>query len=141
MGYNTRFSGQLDFVEPLSAEQTLALSKLLGEDCRDHPEWEADLYSIDLRVTADGSGLQWDGSEKTYEMEKLVNVVLRQMRLEFPSFGLTGTLLAQGEEVSDRWALVIGEDGWAHKREVAAVGRTVICPHCGEHFSLEGAKP
>ncbi len=140
MGYSTQFKGQLTFTQPLSAQQALELSKFFGEDCRDHSEWNAPgLYYVDLKLTPDASGIQWDGAEKTYHLDQIVNVVLREMRKTFPDFGLVGTMVAQGDEIDDRWALAIGEDGWAHKLPLAPTGRVVTCPHCDQSFALEGA--
>lgn len=108
MGYTTKFSGVLKFVNPITPEQILKLQTILGEDCRDHPEWGArHLSYIDLKITKDSAGLQWDGSEKTYDLPEKVNVVIDQMQKEFPEFALTGRLLAQGEEVGDVWHLVM----------------------------------
>ncbi len=141
MGYSTEFKGQLTFVQPLSAEQRAVLERMFDEDCRDHPEWDAPgLYYIDLRLTSDASGIEWNGAEKTYGLDKIVNVVLRQMRETWPDFALVGTMVAQGEDLEDRWALTIREDGWAHKLPVAPTGQTVTCPHCQGSFSLEGAQ-
>lgn len=138
MGYSTEFQGELKFTRELTSEQLDALSDMLHEDCRDYPEWEAPgLYYIDLELTADESGLQWDGSEKTYFMDQLVNVVITQMRKRWPDFGLTGSLMAQGENIEDRWMLFIGEDGLAHKQSVVMTGKTITCPHCDERFELE----
>lgn len=139
MGYSTQFTGRLNLVHPATPEQREALREMFGEDCRDHPEWEAPgLYYIDLQLTADGQGIQWDGAEKTYDLDQLVNVVLREMRKRWPAFGLEGSMTAQGDEVSDRWSLAIGPDGMAHKLPLASTGCVVTCPHCQECFSLEG---
>lgn len=137
MGYTTKFEGELRFTSELTAKQLAALNEMLGEDCRDHPEWEAqDLYYIDLELTPDFGGVRWNGTEKTYGLEKLVNVVIKQMRKKWPDFGLTGSLLAQGEQFDDRWALSIGADGMAHKSKIAIVGQVVTCPHCERKFEL-----
>jgi hypothetical protein len=112
---------------------------MLGEDCREHPEWDTKgerLYYIDL--TKDFSGIEWNGAEKTYDLDKLTNVVIREMRKKYPDFGLSGALAAQGEDVEDRWALVIGKDGFAQKQMVPIVGQKIRCPHCDEDFILEG---
>lgn len=138
MGYTTKFQGELKFSKELTASQLAALQAMMGEDCRDHPEWGAkDLYYIDLELTKDFSGLKWSGSEKTYSMEKLVNVVIKEMRKKWADFGLTGTFAAQGEDVEDRWTLVIGKDGLAEKHKVPIIGQRVTCPHCEEEFILE----
>ncbi len=141
MGYNTNFTGELKFIAEATAPQLAALKAMMGEDCRDHPDWNATgLYYIDLELNEDFTGIKWNGTEKTYELEKLVNVVLRVMREKWPAFGLVGTLSAQGEDVEDRWALTIGEDGLAHKVKVALTGKIVTCPHCEERFALEASQ-
>lgn len=138
MGYSTRFDGELRFTSDLTAKALSKLNAMMSEDCREHKDWNAPgLYYIDLELTKDFSGLKWNGAEKTYDLDKLVNVVIRVMRTEFPEFGLSGSLLAQGEEAEDRWALVIGEDGWATKQKIAITGQRVKCPGCGHKFILE----
>lgn len=140
MGYSTEFKGELRFVAEPTASQLAALKKMFGEDCRDHPEWEASgLYYVDLELTDDFSGIRWNGAEKTYGLEKIVNVVLAQMRKQWPDFGLAGVLSAQGEDAEDRWALAIGADGLAHKQKLAITGQRITCPHCDGIFILEGA--
>lgn len=119
MGYTTRFEGVLKFKNEITAIHLRKLNTILGEDCRDHPEWKAtNLYYINLEVNDDYTGLQWNGAEKTYDMPDLVNVVIDQMQKEFPDFQLEGQLLAQGEKVGDIWTLVI-ENGRAVRREIA----------------------
>lgn len=138
MGYSTTFTGELRFTSEPTAKQLAALKAMFGEDCRDHPEWgTTDLYYIDLEFTDDFTGLRWNGAEKTYDLDKLVNVVLHEMRKQWPDFGLTGALMAQGEDVDDRWALTIGDDELAHRTPVVVTGKIVRCPCCGERFELE----
>ncbi len=140
MGYSTQFNGELRFATEATASQLAALNEILGEDCRDHPDWNASgLYHVDFKLTDDFSGIEWDGSEKSYEMHKIANVIIRQMRKRWPDFGLTGQMSAQGEDIEDRWVLCIGDDGFAERRDVAIVGTTVKCPHCAERFILEEA--
>jgi hypothetical protein len=138
MGYSTSFKGELRFTSEPTAKQLAALSAMFGEDCRDHPEWDAKgLYYVDLELNDDFTGIRWNGAEKTYGLEQIVNVVIRQMRKQWPDFGLTGSLLAQGESLEDRWALHIGEDGFASKQAIAITGQRVTCPHCESTFILE----
>lgn len=141
MGYSTIFKGELKFTREATAKQLAALNDMFGEDCREHPEWGVTSLSyIDLVLTDDFSGVKWDdGTEKTYGLDQIVNVVLREMRKTWPDFGLSGQLLAQGEDIDDRWALVIEDDGWAHKRPLALSGKVVTCPECEHRFLLEGA--
>jgi hypothetical protein len=141
MGYHTEFKGKLEFTTEMTATQLAALKKMLGEDCRDHPEYEAPgLYYIDLELMEDFSGLEWSGAEKTYDMEQLVNVVIKQMRKQWPEFGLSGILAAQGEDIEDRWELRIGDDGFAQKRKIVISGTRIVCPHCEGTIILEEAE-
>lgn len=82
MGYTTNFKGELKFTKELKASELAKLSSMLGEDCREHPEWdyEGPLYYIDLELLEDFSGIKWDGSEKTYSMTSMVNLIIREMR-------------------------------------------------------------
>lgn len=139
MGYSTRFQGELKFTKELTASQLAHLKTMLGEDCREHPEWGTkDLYHIDLELTDDFSGLKWSGAEKTYGLEKTTNVVIDQMQKKWPDFGLSGQLAAQGEDVEDRWVLTIKADGRATKVKTPPVGKKITCPHCEEDFFYEG---
>lgn len=140
MGYNTRFSGELTFTHAITVPQLARLNEMLGEDPSQHgwvPARDTDVGYIDLEITKAMDGLKWNGAEKTYYLEKSVNVVLEQMRKEWPEFGLKGELLAQGEDMEDRWKLVIGEDGRAQKVKIAITGKRVQCPECRHRFIIE----
>lgn len=137
MGYTTTFKGALLFDKEASASQLAKLKSFFGEDCREHPEWEADGTYIDLRLNKDFTGLEWDdATEKNNGMVDHVNLILREMKKSWPEFGLHGSLIAQGEDVEDRWSLSI-EDGIAVRQEVVITGTKVTCPHCEESFILE----
>ena len=137
MGYHTEFRGSLRFNTELTETQLSSIKQILREDCRDHPEWGAmDLTYIDLALLPDYSGIQWDGSEKTCNMPELVNVVIRQMRREFPDFGLTGVISAQGSDVGDYWELYISDDGFAKKRKLVVTEEIIACPHCTGTINL-----
>lgn len=138
MGYSTSFKGELKFTKELTAKQLARLKSFMGEDCRDHPEWgEPKLYYVDLELNDDFTGIRWNGAEKTYGLEMVVSMVIREMRKEWPDFGLTGAMNAQGESAEDRWTLSIGEDGMATKHKVPIVGQRIQCPSCGYKFILE----
>jgi hypothetical protein len=142
MGYSTDFEGELKFTTELTAPALAKLNSMLGEDCRDHPELAAeDLNYIDLELNDDFSGIKWNGAEKTRGMVECVNLIIREMRKQYPNFGLQGAMLAQGEDIKDRWQLTIGPDGLAHKEAVKIAGTCVRCPHCDEEFLLQEAKP
>lgn len=137
MGYTTTFKGRLDFIPELTASQLSKVKSFFGEDCRDHPEWDCDGTYIDLRLTEDFKGMEWDDeTEKNYGMVDHVTMIIREMRKVVPDFTLTGTLVAQGEDPDDRWSLIVTEDGEAEKRDIIVQGTKVKCPHCGEEFRV-----
>lgn len=142
MWYSTDFSGTLTFNENTTLPMVAMVKQFLGEDCRDHPEWseytDADgwyLTFIDLEINSEMTWLQWDWSEKTYDLVEKVNLILSEVRKVYPDFWLSGELLAQGEEFDDRWRLVI-EDGIAVRKDIISEWATVTCPHCWEKFTL-----
>ena len=145
MGYSTDFKGRLEIVPELTASQLAKLSSYLGEDVRDHKEWgvndkECPFYFIDLQLTKDFKALEWNGSEKTYGMVEAVNFIIQEMRKELPAFSLVGHLLAQGDDIDDRWTLVVEGGGLARKVDWVPAGRKVECPECGHQFYLEDNK-
>lgn len=140
MGYSTKYRGVLKFACDPTIKDLARLNEILGEDCREHPQWGCDpkdyLSYVDIVIAKDMSGLEWDsGTEKTSPMDKLVNVVIREMRKTMPSFALTGEMLAQGEDIEDRWICRIGEDGFAHRIENKRTG-IVRCPECRHVFDV-----
>lgn len=143
MGYTTEFKGVLLFSKELTASELCYLSTFLGEDIRDHNEWPTNehsenlYYSIDLALKKDFTGLEWTGKEKSYDMVSQVNYLISVMKAKKESFGLVGEFLCQGEEIEDRWKLIINESGLAEKLEVVLVGKKIVCPHCEESFILE----
>jgi hypothetical protein len=138
MGYSTDFRGELKFTTELRASELAYLRSILGEDARDHREWNAgDLTYIDLELTDAFDGIRWNGSEKTYGMVEAVNLITRLMRERAPEFRLEGSLLAQGEDSDDRWMLVMDASGVASKDEIRLTGERVECPNCGHTFRNE----
>jgi len=129
MGYSTIFNGELKFKNELTARQLASISYMINDD-------NSDCY-IDLKISSDFTGLEWDGSEKTYGMVESVNMIISQMNDLYPlvDFGLTGSFLTQGGEVGDCWSLVMDE-GIAKKVESLKPDDLINCPHCGKGFTL-----
>lgn len=146
MGYYTKFKGVFKIEPELKATQLAHLKQFLGEDFRDHPDWIKNEYyhnlhySIDLQLTDDFSGLEWDGMEKSQEMVAQVNYIISQMRDICPEFKLSGKFIAQGENIQDSWELIIDETGWAKKLETPPTGTEIICPHCKKIFFYDKKK-
>jgi len=143
MGYATKFTGILKFTKELKASEIAYLSKMLGIDFREAPGLlrlidavAPSQYAVDLEFTKDYSGLQWSGIEKSYNMEKQVELVIRYMQSRFPDFGLEGHMYAQGEDIDDSWILSI-KDNKVIKTMNPHKGQKVQCPYCDEYFYLE----
>ncbi len=142
MGYSTDFAGVLTFKNELTPEQEKKLSTFLGADCRDHPEWdrlnenEKYLSWIELEFDENGDGLIWDGAEKTYDMVEKINLILREMRKDFPDFELEGGFDAFGEIGGDIWRIGF-KDGWAVYKDITLTNKTINCPHCHKDVVLE----
>lgn len=148
MGYSTNFKGELKFTSPISSEALGYLNGFLSKDRRDIGLGDDSLYAkgygsywyhIDYELLDDFSGIKWNESEKSYDMDGIANFLIDTMKEKFPDFGLTGKLVAQGEDIDDRWELTI-KDGRAVKVETKPVGEAVICPHCDGKVYVAEAK-
>lgn len=140
MGYSTDFKGELKFTQEPTAPQLAKLKSMFGEDFREHPEWPRDpkwyVNYIDLEFTDDFTGIRWNGAEKTSELDHVVEAVIQEMRKTWPDWGLTGTMLAQGEDIEDRWELRVNGDKVQHV-DIPIGGTKIRCPHCEREFVLE----
>lgn len=145
MGYSTDFKGELKFKKELKATELAYLKTLLSKDRReigfedDSKVYESDdeyWHHINLELTEDFSGLRWNYSEKTYDLNHIVNFVTKQMKKKFNDFELIGQLNAQGEDIEDRWTLLM-ENGVAKKIPVEIKGKRIECPLCEQEFILE----
>lgn len=140
MSYSTDFKGELKFKTELTATQLAKVKAFCGAECREHKDWlgSEGLTWVDLELLGDFSGLRWDGSEKTYDLAEKINMITANMQQDCPDFGFTGKMLAQGEDVDDRWELIIGVDGKAVRKDVVVTGTRIECPCCGDSFLYEG---
>nr|VFK15006.1 MAG: hypothetical protein BECKLFY1418C_GA0070996_101227 [Candidatus Kentron sp. LFY] len=114
MGYDTTYKGALRFTTSLTPAMLTRLGKYLDEDTRNHPDWRVpgEVFHIALELTEDLSGLQGSRGEKTYDLHLAVEVVLENMRLYFPEFGLAGKMAAlpdAGE--AGPWSFEVFPDG------------------------------
>lgn len=126
MGYNTSFKGKLKFKKELTIKELNKLETFLGKDCRNYPDLgNTELTYIDLELTEDKDGLTWDDSERTYDLVKKVNLIIRNMQKEFPDFGLEGELKAQGESSDDIWKLKI-VDNIAIREDIVLLDKNII---------------
>ena len=140
MGYDTRFTGSLEFTTEMTAPMLAKLSSMFGEDCRDHPEWSPGpyLYYVDLVLLPDFSGVEFDAdTEKTTLGPEMVNMITGVMMEEYPEFSFKGQMIAQGEDPDDRWRLVVDDTGIARRVDWPRIGQRVTCPCCECEFTLE----
>lgn len=144
MGYTTNFSGSLKISPKLDNSQKDYLKTFLGEDCRNHKEWftaipewnhTRNLTYMDLELTDDEDALQWDGSEKTYDLVEKVELLIKLMRLKVPDFSLHGKLYAQGEDRRDTWILRADGDVVVCD-DIDLDTKTVTCSNCQHHFNV-----
>jgi len=147
MGYSTTFNGVLTFKKELTIKEFCKLQTFMGQDCRNHPEWDSgDLTWIDLEIYNNNGvpyGLCWNGSEKTYDLVEKINFIIQEMRKDFPDFGLEGEMSAVGEDEDDRWRLVINESGFAESRGWVVLPEedaVITCPYCGEQINISNNK-
>lgn len=140
MGYSTEYKGILYFKNELMASEIAHLIKFLGEDIRDLGFTEEDVegywFHIQLEITDDYDGIQWNGSEKTTDMEHIINFITKQMRKQYSKFELTGELFAQGQEFGDVFKIVM-QDGVAIRKEIIIEGNIIKCPECEKKFILK----
>lgn len=145
MGYSTEFTGQLKFTRELNSSELAYLNEFFDENPDDHQEWlkpDINEYGyIDFKLIKDFSGIQHNGAEKSRNQVEAVNLIIANMKAKYPDFGLTGQILAQGEDYEDRWILKINDEtGYAEELSNPIVGQKICCPHCERSFILEGEK-
>ena len=122
MGYDTTFKGRLNFTGEIGPKQLVLLEEILGEDCRDHDEWDSgDLTHMDFCLTDDYEGIEWSGSEKSYDMVEKVNFIIQFMNEKGSGFWLEGEMEAQGEDPDDKWILFIKKGQLAISQEIIKI--------------------
>ena len=138
MGYHIDYKGEMKFTNEVTGKELAKLNTILGEDVREHPEWDAPekyMSYISLEINDDFSGIKWDGSEKSGEMAASINLAVNEMKKEFPDFELTGKMEGQGEEVGDHFFIVF-KNGVAVEEKISLSGGTVTCPSCNHAFKV-----
>lgn len=156
MGYTTKFAGVLKFSRPMNGEQLrwlgglLAdydhewLGKLAEETGYQRPPFEGDddfRHYVDLRITKDFSGLEWDtDTEKNSGMVTALQVIQHALLTKFPEnpVHLEGMMTAKGEAADDVWA-IHAVDGRIFRQNLKPPHET-CCPNCRYWFKTETAK-
>lgn len=138
MGYSTSFQGIIKITPELKASEIKFIQGMFG-DMRDwNPEMakKLDMTWFNFEFDQDFSGIGWDGSEKFYDADKCMSVLVKETIKKFPHLKFNGILQAQGEDYADRWQLIV-KDNVVTRKEVQLKGKIIECPHCAEKFELE----
>ena len=125
MGHSTNYTGKIRITN-LDLDKVRKLKTFLGADKRDLmrdgviTEAQVDLleYScfFDMELDEDLTAIQWNGNEKTNELENWLNMVGAHLDLKYQE---GDNILCQGEEIEDRYVLIV-EDGAVNVRKGAA---------------------
>ena len=105
MGYNTQFQGSLRVsgISSLKAFDYLANEVL-------QKEHKGKIKHINLEYNWGMGTLSWNNAEKTYDMDKAIELVISEMQKEYPTFNLNGNLLAQGKRINDRYIIQVNNN-------------------------------
>ena len=115
MGYNTQFKGELKLAHPLTNDEYDTLSIILE--------------NTHLKFNEASTALIWRGSEKTYDLDKVVNSIIKEMQETFPTFELQGQMLAQGDRIDDRWLLkILDNKAYAIKFDMESISADEVQP-------------
>jgi hypothetical protein len=150
MGYNTDVTGNLKIGKDLSTECYIKLKTFMGADIREHPEWKARkkphswdpkngsvMTHICFEITDDNLHIQWDGSEKFYDIPEKIKLIIVNMTKDFPNFILDGELICQGEKRDDRYKIyVVHNEVTIEEEEPITLKSEIRCPHCNKLINL-----
>lgn len=135
MWYSTSFTWSLKFNDNITVKELSLVKSFLWEDYRDHPEWGSlDLSYIDLQLSDDLSWIEWDWSEKTYDLDKKIDLIISKVREVYPEFSLSWSMLAQWEDVWDVWNLSIWPNWYTMVNSIALPWDQITCPMCQHKF-------
>jgi hypothetical protein len=120
MGYTTEFEGAITINPPAG----FTLTDKVNEFCnqrhddggwarRNDPGVMPSIH-CDWEVAASGEEIAWNGSEKSYEMERWLPILIEKFFKG--KHTLNGEMRAQGEDPDDRWAIVCTDNVVTVKR-------------------------
>lgn len=138
MGYTTDFMGEIKIKPELTVKQLVFIKSMFG-DMREYNPIDAkkhELTHFDFEFNEDMNSIRWNGAEKFYDAVEKMQYVIDKTTKKFPKIKFEGILFAQGEELEDRWKLIV-KDNKAKKVEITVKGKKVTCPNCEEDFILE----
>jgi len=105
MGYSTNFNGKLI----LSKELTISAMEKFNAFCEERHGGDTETYpgmpGFWCDWVTDGKTIYWNGSEKSYAMDKWLEILIQKF-LAPKKITVSGKMLAQGEEPGDTWLLI-----------------------------------
>jgi hypothetical protein len=104
MGYTTEFSGKLTITPPLSEELTDEINQFCEERHGGHSSRFPGFPGYWCDWKTDGQKLFWNGSEKSYEMDEWLELLIKKFLVPH-GHTVNGRMLAQGEDSNDVWVL------------------------------------
>jgi len=114
MGYNTDFKGVIEFDKEISEKLKDEINEFCdkrhclsetGQGINTTPDYAPGLWCNWL-VTNDRKGLTWNCTEKSYEMDKWLVVLIKRF-LKPKGLTCNGEVEAQGEKVGNHWLMVV----------------------------------
>lgn len=113
MGYSTTFKGEIRFNRPLTSDEAAEVTNLCTQRHDDYAAIMLPSIHCDWELTPDRQGLRWNGSEKSYEMDAWLELIISHMLDEWDVIA-NGTVDAQGQHPDDVWRLHV-EDNFVRK--------------------------
>lgn len=120
MGYDTRFTGKINVEPPFTMSQADGIRLFTGRRHTNGPS-----AFCQWRVTADGSGIEWDGTEKFVGADEWMKIFIDKFVAPNGQIA-NGTIDAEGEEPNDIWRIVV------YNNDVRAVKAVVTWPDDGD---------
>lgn len=106
MGYNTDFKGQIQIEPPLNEHEWAYWTKFAEDDHREDKSLPSAYCQWIPNIA--GDAIIWDGNEKFYESDKWMKHIVSQ--LKETGHKCNGTIIAQGEDIDDRWKLIVNDN-------------------------------
>jgi hypothetical protein len=109
MGYTTTFEGRMRLSPTLTVAQKHDLNSFCEDRHGGNTQVDPGFPGFWCDWMTDGEYLQWNGNEKSYDMAAWLEELISRY---FRPWGVTvsGKILAQGEDLSDRWTMEVGAD-------------------------------
>jgi hypothetical protein len=138
MGYTTSFQGVIKIEPELKASEIKFIQGMFGDMREWNPKMakELDMTWFNFEFDENFTGIRWDGSEKFYDADGCMKVLIDETLKKYPHLKFNGILQAQGEEFSDRWQLIV-KNNKVTRKDVKLKGDIITCPNCDEQFTLE----